>query len=228
MPIDSSRVKAVCFDVDGTLSDTDDQFVQRMVKWLTPMRYFFRGDDIHRTARRLVMFTEGPGNWAFGLADKLGLDDKIVAVGDRFYEMGIAASDQPFQLIEGVREMLVNLRDHYLLSIISARGKKSTYKFLFQYELLPYFSAVATGQTCVHTKPYPDPLEWAAVQMGVPPASCLMVGDTVVDILTGKKAGAQTVGVLCGFGVKNELELAGADLILENTSDLVGHLLKSK
>jgi len=142
--------------------------------------------------------------------------------------MGIAASDQPFQLIEGVREMLVNLRDHYLLSIISARGKKSTYKFLFQYELLPYFSAVATGQTCVHTKPYPDPLEWAAVQMGVPPASCLMVGDTVVDILTGKKAGAQTVGVLCGFGVKNELELAGADLILENTSDLVGHLLKSK
>jgi phosphoglycolate phosphatase-like HAD superfamily hydrolase len=228
MPIDSSRVEAVCFDVDGTLSDTDDHFVQRMVKWLTPMRYFFRGHDVHRTGRRLVMFTEGPGNWAFGLADKLGLDDNIIAVGDRFYEMGIAVSDQPFQLIEGVREMLVNLRDHYLLSIISARGKKSTYKFLFQYELLPYFSAVATGQTCVHTKPYPDPLEWAAVQMGVPPASCLMVGDTVVDILTGKKAGAQTVGVLCGFGVKNELELAGADLILENTSDLVGHLIKSK
>jgi phosphoglycolate phosphatase-like HAD superfamily hydrolase len=218
----------VCFDVDGTLSDTDDQFVQKLVKWLTPTRYFFRGYDLHKIARRLVMFTEGPGNWAYSFADRMGLDDKIVSLGDRLYEMGIGESSQPFQLISGVREMLESLRNHYPLSIISARGQKSTYKFLFQFELLSYFISVATGQTCIHTKPYPDPIEWAAARMGVPPSTCLMVGDTAVDILTGKKAGAQTVGVLCGFGDKNELERAGADLILDNTSDLVGYLLNSK
>jgi phosphoglycolate phosphatase-like HAD superfamily hydrolase len=64
--------------------------------------------------------------------------------------------------------------------------------------------------------------------MGVPPSTCLMVGDTMVDILAGKKAGAQTVGVLCGFGDNRELKRAGADLILDNTSDLVGYLLNSK
>jgi phosphoglycolate phosphatase-like HAD superfamily hydrolase len=145
-------------------------------------------------------------------------------MGDRFYEMGLGESVQPFLLISGVREMLVDLRNHYPLSIISARGQKSTYRFLFQYELVSFFNAVATGQTCVHTKPYPDPIEWAAARMGVSPASCLMVGDTEVDILTGKKAGAQTVGVLCGFGERKELEKAGADLILENTVDLLGIL----
>ena len=42
-----------------------------------------------------------------------------------------------------------------------------------------------------------------------------MVGDTVVDIQAGKAAGAQTVGVLCGFGTQRELERAGADSLVE-------------
>ena len=228
MPIDISRVKAVCFDVDGTLSDTDDQFVQKLVRWISPVRYFVRGHDVLKIARKLVLFTEGPGNWAYNLADRMGLDGKILRMGDRLYEMGIGKSATPFQLIQGVREMLENLKNHYPLSIISARGEKSTYKFLSQFELLSYFNVVATSQTCEHTKPYPDPLEWAASRMEVPPSSCLMVGDTVVDILIGKKVGAQTVGVLCGFGERNELEKAGADLILENTADLMDYLIQDK
>ena len=221
MSIDLSRIQAVCFDVDGTLSNTDDQFVQKLIRILSPFRYFFRSRDVHPIARKLVMFTEGPGNWVYSLADRIGLDGKIVALGDWLYETGIGDSGEPYKLIDGVREMLVTLRNLYPLSIISARGRKSTYRFLFQFELLSYFTAIATGQTCQHTKPYPDPIEWVALQMGVPASSCLMIGDTVVDILMGKKAGAQTVGVLCGFGNEKELIMAGADLILKNTTDLV-------
>jgi phosphoglycolate phosphatase-like HAD superfamily hydrolase len=222
MPIDLTRVKAICFDVDGTLSNTDDQFVQKLVRIITPVKFLFHQQDVHPVARRLIMFTEGPGNWVYHLADWMGWDDKIVAFGDRLYEMGIGETDKPFLLVNGVREMLVTLRDHFPLSIISARGRKSTFRFLFQFELLPFFTAVATGQTCAHTKPYPEPIEWAAKKMDVPASSCLMVGDTVSDILAGKKAGAQTVGVLCGFGTENELRKAGADLIIENTPDLGG------
>jgi phosphoglycolate phosphatase-like HAD superfamily hydrolase len=49
-----------------------------------------------------------------------------------------------------------------------------------------------------------------------------MIGDTVADILAGKNAGAQTVGVLCGFGKEKELRQAGADLIIKRTPDLLG------
>ena len=221
MPININRVRAICFDVDGTLSDTDDLFVHQLVKLLMPLRYIIPDREVYRLARKMVMFTEGPGNWAYSMADKLGLDDKIAAVVDRFYPMGIGNSAQPFRIIPGVKEMLANLRDQYPLSIISGRGQKSTLRFLSQYELSNYFSAIATGQTCLHTKPYADPIEWAALRMGIPASSCLMVGDTVVDILCGKNAGAQTVGVLCGFGERKELVRAGADQILENTSQLV-------
>ena len=47
-----------------------------------------------------------------------------------------------------------------------------------------------------------------------------MIGDTTVDIRAGKSAGAQTVGVLCGFGEEQELLRMGADLILKGTSEL--------
>jgi phosphoglycolate phosphatase-like HAD superfamily hydrolase len=221
MTIDLQRVRAICFDVDGTLSDTDDQFVRQLMRIFSPMRYFLGEKFVQRTARKLVMMTEGPGNWMYSLADKIGLDGKIVAMGDRLYQMGIGDTVQPFLLVDGVRQMLARLSQHYPLSIISARGQKSTFRFLFQFELLPYFVAVATGQTCVHSKPYPDPLMWAAAHMGVEPASCLMVGDTALDIRCGKNTGAQTVGVLCGFGERKELERAGADLILDNTTELI-------
>jgi len=48
-----------------------------------------------------------------------------------------------------------------------------------------------------------------------------MIGDTTVDIHAGKSAGAQTVGVLCGFGEEKELKEMGADLILSNTHQVV-------
>jgi len=47
-----------------------------------------------------------------------------------------------------------------------------------------------------------------------------MVGDTTVDILAGKRAGTQTVGVLCGFGERRELEQTGANAIIEHTTDV--------
>jgi N-acetyl-D-muramate 6-phosphate phosphatase len=54
-----------------------------------------------------------------------------------------------------------------------------------------------------------------------------MVGDTPIDIRAGRAAGAQTIGVLCGFGEREELLRAGADLILDSTADLPTVLLKN-
>jgi len=64
--------------------------------------------------------------------------------------------------------------------------------------------------------------------MGVAPQACVMVGDTTVDIRAGVSAGAQTVGVLCGFGRRYELERAGANLILESTAELTEVLLRGQ
>ena len=111
------------------------------------------------------------------------------------------------------------------MAVVTARGERVTQAFLDQFELCSFFGCVVTAYTCEHTKPYPDPVRWAAGQMGLTPDQVVMIGDTTVDIRAGRAAGAQTIGLLCGFGEESELRRAGADLILPTLGMLPGVLL---
>jgi len=221
MTLEIARIKAICFDIDGTLSDTDDQWVLAAEKWLKPIGWMFKGNETHTAARQLVMAIESPGNLLYHILDRLHLDDEIADLYSSFARKGAGKSMRHFLIIPEVKEMLVKIRKRYPISVVSARGQESTLDFLKQFELFDLFHSIATAQTCEYTKPFPHPVRWAAEQMGLPPEECLMVGDTAVDIKAGKAAGAQTVGVLCGFGEERELVRAGADLILPSTADLV-------
>jgi len=223
MTLDIPRIKALCFDVDGTLSDTDDVYVHKVQRFFP--RFLFK--DPGHAARRFVMWVEAPGNALLGLTDTIGLDDEIVALID-WISRHQKKSSKTFWLIPGVDEMLKQLKGHYPMSVVSARDEKGTMRFLQQFHLVKYFEAVITGQSAEHTKPYPDPILLAAQSMGVNPEECLMIGDTTVDIRAGKSAGTQTVGVLCGFGEEPELRKKGADVILKTTSELTGLLLNQK
>lgn len=225
MTLDVTHIQALCFDVDGTLSDTDDQFVQRLTRMLRPASFLFPRRDPRPFARQLVMATESPGNYLLGLPDRLEFDHKLAALGDWIYRIGLGRGSSLFLLVPGVRDALIRLQPRYPMAIVSARGERSTRAFLDQFELAPFFQCIVTAQTCPHTKPYPDPIQFAAQQMGVSPQDCLMIGDTTVDICAGKAAGSQTLGVLCGFGEEGELRRAGADMILPSTSVLTDVLL---
>jgi len=221
MTLDISRIKALCFDVDGTLSDTDDLYVSKISRFFP--HFLFR--DPNRAARRFVMWVEAPGNALLGLTDTIGLDDEIVVFVD-WLSRHQKKSSKSFWLIPGVGEMLKQLKGHYPMSIVSARDEKGTMRFLEQFDLVKYFDAIVTGQSAEHTKPYPDPILLAAQKMGVKSEECLMIGDTTVDMRAGKSAGTQLAGVLCGFGEEPELRNKGADVILKSTPELVELLLK--
>jgi HAD superfamily hydrolase (TIGR01509 family) len=126
-----------------------------------------------------------------------------------------------FQLIPGVDALLAHLADRFPLAVVSARDDLSTQRFVDHFALGSFFRSVVGGQSAKRTKPHPDPVLFAARAMGVPPQACLMVGDTSVDMLSARRAGAQAVGVLCGFGERRELEKAGASLVLDATADLL-------
>ena len=219
MPLEIPRIKALCFDVDGTLSDTDDLYSNHLSDLLP--RILFR--EPKQIARRLIMWAEAPGNALLGMTDTIGLDDEMAVVINWIYR-NRKWPDKQFLLVPGVDVLLSQLKERYPMSVVSARDEKGTMRFLERFDLVKYFDAIITGLSARRTKPYPDPILLAAQQMGVRPEECLMIGDTTVDMRAGKAAGAQTVGVLCGFGEKEELLRMGADLILPVTSELI-HIL---
>lgn len=226
MPLDISRIRALCFDVDGTLSDTDDVMVTQLSRFLKPLRVFFTDQKIQSTSRWIVMGAESPGNLMYHLLDRWNLDDNVARLMNRLAHLQNGRTKKRFSLIPQAGEALHGLSPHFPMAVVTARGSKGTMAFLEQYHLSPLFHAVASSQTCRYTKPFPDPVIWAANQMGVEPQECLMIGDTTVDIRAGKAAGAQTVGVLCGFGHEDELLRAGADLILPGPYHLLKILLQ--
>jgi N-acetyl-D-muramate 6-phosphate phosphatase len=225
MALDLARIQAICFDVDGTLSDTDDQWISAFERRMLWTRSLFPGGELRSFARWAIMLAESPGNLLFHLFDRVNLDDEMGRLYSYLCQRHMGRQPRAFWLMSGMRDSLSLLHQHYLLAVVSARDQVSTNMFLEQFGLSGLFHSVATAFTCRYTKPFPDPILWAAARMGVAPENCLMVGDTAVDIRAGKAAGAQTVGVLCGFGQEPELRRAGADLILPHTAALVDVLL---
>ncbi len=224
MTLDLDRIQALLFDVDGTLSDTDDVYVQKFEPFFRPFRPLLPGRDSFRAARRFVMWVEAPGNTLIGLPDILGLDDELLGLWE-WLNRRRPRPMKHFQLVPGVDGMLARLAGKYPMCVVSARDDRSTRLFLDQFGLTGYFEEIVTAVTAEHTKPYPDPLFYAAKKLSLSPENCLMIGDTTVDIRAGKAAGSQTVGVLCGFGERPELERKGADLILQSTPELADLLL---
>lgn len=215
--LDTARVRAILFDMDGTLADTDDAYIQKVARLIRPIHFVFPGRDPTRFLRWSLMQAETPLNWLMTIPDQLGIDNSLAALTDRLHRMRGQGSPTNFLLIDGVRPMLETLAAQYPLALVTSRDQRGVEGFLQQYNLRGYFKLVVSALTAKRIKPHPAPVIYAAQQLGVPVEACVMVGDTTVDVIAGRKAGTQTVGVLCGFGERVELEKSGASLILDRT-----------
>ena len=209
-------VEAVLFDLDGTLMNTDDQAVEALGRRLEWMHW----PHPRQAARRLLMASETPGNLLLTLADMVGLDAPLTALSGRLCRWRGLRTPANFEIIDGIERMLAELNGRYQIAVVTTRDLCNTEAFLTQYDLNSYFDAVVTSESTRRLKPHPAPIRHAAQLLGVPSERCVMVGDTTVDIKAARRAGAWAVGVLCGFGEREELERAGAHAILEHTPEL--------
>jgi HAD superfamily hydrolase (TIGR01549 family) len=212
---DPSAVQAVLFDMDGTLIDTDDAIIEA---WATRLHWL--PGDPHRLLRRLIMVSETPTNAFITLLDALHVDDDLFSLNDRLRRLRGLRTPANFLAVDGVVDVILALVERYPLAVVTTRSRRDSHAFLVQYHIGNCFRAVIAHEDTVRLKPHPEPVRRAAWALGVPVEHCLMIGDTTVDVLAAKRAGAMSIGVLCGFGERAELERAGADVILESTAEL--------
>jgi predicted PurR-regulated permease PerM/phosphoglycolate phosphatase-like HAD superfamily hydrolase len=222
-PIDfyPGEIDAILFDLDGTLIETDDDAVDRIAHRLRVVRWLLPRRDPKRAARRIVMACETPVTRALSLLDRLGLDGHLFNLGDRLRRIRGLQSPPDFRPIDGVGTLLRELSRRYYLAIVSTRSHKEAQAFLGQQDLADLIQVVTGRDDTWRIKPHPSPIRHTAEQLGVPVERCLVVGDTTADMTAARLAGARAMGVLCGFGTREELERAGADRILKSTPDLL-------
>ena len=206
-------IKALIFDLDGTLADTIDD-----IGWAVNRMLEDYGFPMLRRADHLANINNG----AFKLIQRsipenYRVDEDFVRRCLRSYESYYSVHyDVETYAYNGVREALSALsRRGYLLSVLSnkqdAYVKNIVDKIFFD---IPF--VCAQGQTELPTKPDPTAPLLIAERMGLSPTEIAFVGDSQVDILTAKNAGMYPVGVSWGYRPAELLIAEGARVIAED------------
>jgi phosphoglycolate phosphatase len=210
---------AILFDLDGTLAETDDQIVDRLIAKLGRLQRFFPNGDARPYVRRWVMRMEPLAAWWLARLDAVDLDDNAFRVARRIRKvLGYKKTDE-LELVEGAEAALHDMHARYKLGLVTTRDRNSTMRFLNRQDITDLFDVIVCREDSRRLKPHPEPVFRAAEALGLPPEQCVMVGDTLADIRAGRAANAATVGVLTGFGDRDDLD--EADLVLDSVVDLV-------
>jgi len=217
-------IRAFLFDLDGTLIDTDDVMGEGLARKLAPVAWLFPHRDPQPFARRALMALENPLNYTALLLERVGLSRVVMSVADRSRRLkGLGTRDKN-RLVPGARAVLEQLAGTRRLAVVTTRTRADAEAFLLQHELRDLFETITTRSDVWRLKPHPAPVLRAVKLLGLPPSQCCFIGDTRLDVLAGKRAGVFAVGVLSGFGERDELERAGADLILSSVAEIPEHM----
>lgn len=210
-------IKAVLFDLDGTLIDSIDHIVDC---WQYAMRACLgrevtREDVLPSVGRTLVDAFEAI---APGRSEEL-----LVAYRVR----QVATHDTDVTLVPGTLETLEALRAAGLkVGMVTSKGIAVAGRGLDLFGLRPYFDVLVTFEDSTRHKPHPDPLFVACERLGIKPAESVYVGDARWDIEAARAAGMRSVGVTWGAGTEEEIAAAAPDWTVNSMSE-IGALVAS-
>lgn len=153
--------------------------------------------------------------------DTPDLYEKVGAVYDGAYE-----ADQLYltELYDGIEELLKNLKGKGIRLAVLSNKPDNVVKPIVDKVFGGIFDEVWGKRADYSVKPAPDAAFEICRRLGFLPEETAFVGDTSVDIETGKNAGFLTVGVEWGFRERKELEQAGADIVVKHASEIEGQL----
>ena len=207
-------IKLLIFDLDGTIADTLPSIMEAVNKTLS---LYGKRERTYEEIRIAV------GHGAKDLIRKtfeleVGAElDAIFAVYDKVYGETYTHIDGCY---EGMSEAMHALIERgYTLAILSNKPDpfvKKINDILFPDGIM----SIAMGQTELPRKPDPTAALLIAKELGFAPEQTAFIGDSDIDIFTGKNAGMLSVGCSWGYRGAEVLKDSGADIVIYHASEL--------
>ena len=188
-------MKAVLFDLDGTLIDSAPDLAAaadklRTDRGLPSLPYEAYRPMAGAGARGMV-------GVAFGVTPE---DVEFIPLRDEFLANYERCMTERTHAFAGVAEMLAALQTRQLAwGVVTNKAARFTEPLTRGMPLFATAQAVVSGDTTPHAKPHPAPLLEAARRMGLDPTHCVYVGDDERDIVAGRAAGMATVAATYGY-----------------------------
>ena len=210
--------KLIIFDFDGTLGDTRANIVLTMQETLRALGYPVSDEDTIAATIGLTL-EDGFRELIPGLTDA-----DTLRCADFYRELfELNRKKMVPKLFPHVDETLRSLKDRgFILTVASSRQSGSLKGFLHDMSVEDCISFVLGADSVEKAKPDPEPVLKTMQEMDIPPEESIVVGDMPVDIIMGRRAGTSTVGVTYGNSSREALAEAGADMIIDDISEILG------
>jgi len=204
-------VKAVLFDLDGTLIDSAPDLGAAADKMRTD-----RGLPSFPLEKYRPMAGAG-ARGMLGIAFGIGPEHpEFAEMREEFFRNYEACMTQRTYVFEGVKQLIDSLVERDVAwGVVTNKSMRFTGPLTKGLALFSTARTVVAGDTTPHSKPHPAPLLEAARQLQLQPIECVYVGDDLRDMQAGKAAGMGTIAATYGYLGSTDVREWGADNHIE-------------
>ena len=207
---DKMEIKAIIFDVDGVLVDSNKIIVETFQKV---------AEDFNLKIPTDKEINELSGKPLNEIIEILWPDFDAHIFAKRYREKFVTKIILPF---EGSVEALCKLKKSgFRLGIVSSKLKFFTEKNLKEacYDM-KWFDIIISCEDTKKHKPNPEPILFACKKLKLKPEEIIFIGDAAFDYEAAKAAGTIFIGVLTGVSTEKEFKKLGVKNIINSVSDL--------
>ncbi|MDO6620040.1 MULTISPECIES: phosphoglycolate phosphatase [unclassified Shewanella] len=223
-----SNIKAIAFDLDGTLIDSVPDLAAATNATLTELSLpnaqeaqvrSWVGNGANMLMRRALMFAQPQ------VTDTQAIDAQLEQVMPRFMHHYGLHLEKHSSLYPNVLSTLKQIKAAgYNMAIVTNKPYKFTTPLLESFGISAFFDLVLGGDSLEKMKPDPLPLTHILQQWQLEPAQLLMVGDSKNDILAAKSAGLSSIGLTYGYNYGEDIALSSPTAVCEQFNEILALL----
>jgi phosphoglycolate phosphatase len=218
-------VRAVLFDLDGTLLDSAPDLAAAANRMLAELGLAPRDPAVIATyiGKGIPRLVERTLTGALDATADAALFARALPIYERYYAEESGRRSVPYP---GVVDGLRMLREAGLpLACITNKAERFTVDLLERTGLNGFFGAVVCGDTVARKKPDPEPVLAACARLGVRPAEALMIGDSANDVQAARAAACPVWCVPYGYNEGRPVESLDCDAIVPDLAEAARRLL---
>jgi pyrophosphatase PpaX len=187
----NGKIKAVLFDFDGTIMDTNDIIIK---SW----QHTFL--TVEGKERPLDAITSSFGEPLSITMKSLFPDKDTEEMVNTYRNYQRHIYTDKINMFPGITELISELKlRSYQLGIVTSRLWESTRQGLYKFDIAHMFDAVVSAEDTTVHKPDPAPCLICLDKLGIRPEEAIFVGDSKFDVLCARNAGVQSV--LVGWSI---------------------------
>lgn len=213
-------LKAVLFDLDGVLIETEQETFRFYQKYLKERGIFLKDEDFRYKAGRKSKYF---WNDVLTIEQQKKIDVKKLTQLKR--ETFNTDPDRYVKKMLGGKELLFLLKNKgFRLALVSQNESRMIETMLHWLGIRDYFEVILSIDEITHLKPHPEIYLLAVQKLGLKPAECVVIEDSKDGVGSAKNARMKCIGILHPYTPQGALD--AADIIVKNLSDITIDLLR--